>query len=88
MSNLYSYQQYDSDFDIIVNVDLPTMTVKEFKKIKGIKTGSWTHPANQFMIQTYRVEIYDSQKWVELSESDTLDFTICPRLKIQLVRLL
>jgi hypothetical protein len=83
----YFYKLYDSDFDTTETVNTPTMTVKELKVTRGIKTGSWFHPDNHFMIQRYQVEIYNPvlKKWTILTESDVIDFTKDPRLKIQLI---
>jgi hypothetical protein len=83
----YFYKKYDSDFDITCFVDNSLMTVKELKTKNRIKIGSWSHPKNKYLIQTYKVEIHDpdTKEWVTLSESDIIDFTKYPRIKIKLI---
>jgi hypothetical protein len=83
-----SFFIYDSELDIRVNVDKSQMTVRELKEYRGLKTGTWSHPANGYYIQTYKVEVYDpiAKKWNLMNEGDIVSFTNCPRIKIYLSR--
>ena len=71
------YNQYDHEIDIKTSVPRSEMTVKELKEYKGLKTGIWSTPKNNFYIQTYKVELFDrtEKKWILLSENEILNFS-------------
>jgi len=79
----YFYLLYDSDLDIKITVNVPSMTVEQLKISRDLKPGFWSH--HKYMTQTYKVEIYKNNRWVLLNDIDTIDFTTNPRINITLV---
>ena len=90
----YTYLLYNVDCDIPYNMPKKLLidnktSVKNFKTHLGKKLGHWKN--NQHTV-TYRVGMWEkgiilgTGRWIVLSEDDEIDFSIEPRLDIQIKR--
>lgn len=78
-----SFRLYDPDFNTTIKMDKQTATAAEIKQKVGRRAGSWIHPKNRLMVQRYRVTSFPVYK--EYSDTDTIDLSNCPILRIDLV---
>jgi hypothetical protein len=82
----FSYMDYDTEWDIKRTVSKQKMTVEKFKLERKIKTGFWNDSKNN-ILQTYKIEVYDpdTKTWSWMFDPDIIDFSKCPRIKVQLI---
>jgi hypothetical protein len=82
---MYRYIEYSYSDESLKKIDHDKLSVKDFKKYLGKKTGIWTHPKSDLHNQTYRVYIKKENIETILKEKDIIDFKNVPMIKIILV---
>lgn len=86
----FKYKLYDSEWNSTRYMEKPYMTVEEFKVKEGYKTGAWIHHNNEFHKQTYSVSIMEKYNnagfsWRKLKDNETIDFVVCPLIRVDLI---
>jgi len=68
------------DVPIITMINVATMSVNQFKALRGVRTGYWTIQGVTF---TYQVLV---NKVAFCSEFGYIDFTKCPLIEFRMVK--